>query len=94
MMPLLALVSGIDIARTDVVASDVHNLIVNGGFEDPGLNQLNLTKPSRPGTWSAVIHGRSDAAIAVVNGEGRAGSCCSRYTRFLPRPNMLAGPTT
>ncbi|HJN14611.1 MAG TPA: hypothetical protein QGH10_03930, partial [Armatimonadota bacterium] len=49
------------------------NVVVDGDFNRPGM-ELS-------GAWSAIIHGESDAKIAIVEGVGRDGSTCAEYRR-------------
>ncbi|MBT7163808.1 MAG: hypothetical protein HN904_13590 [Victivallales bacterium] len=53
------------------------NLIRDSDFKQGELGAWG----AGPGEWTVAIHGKSDAAVEAIPGEGRKGSRCVRYTK-------------
>jgi len=56
------------------------NLIHDSGFDRSVLRPWS----AGVGQWSVAIHGKSEASVTIVDGQGRNGSRCVRYTKTQP----------
>ncbi|MEN6347430.1 MAG: carbohydrate binding domain-containing protein [Armatimonadia bacterium] len=76
-----SLLLGLALASGAETAPGAGSVLTDGDFETEGLQ---VVPPAQKGPWMGYLHGQSDAAFTLVEGEGRGGSRAVRFQRTTP----------